>query len=422
MTKSRSSTPIPAPLQEFRRALAALKRRKSFIHVRDSGRYADELDEVLTLLLSRDLDPAHGLDAITSFFAADESIMNACDDSNGIVGDVFQFHATDLFVKFAAECPGKERIASLVMDLDKHDDYAVREKILHRAAEFLPEPLLRALVEESWTDAANARSDLDRRRCIYRIETLAQQLKDAPLYEKATRAAVGEPDLPEAIDIARVYLDAGDPATALSWAGRFMDDHSHWATRRDELLMTIYAALNDRRSMNDLAWKMFRHHYSIERLNQLLAIVGMGKRERIVDDAVRDIHSEKELKLSDVHFMLSVHRLDDAERYILDRADQIDGDCYGDLLEFLTILEPAGKSVTSSLLYRALIESILHRARSVIYSHAVRYMRHLDALASNVKDWKTFASHADYLLDLRARHGRKSAFWGKYERYAKQTT
>lgn len=73
-------------------------------------------------------------------------------------------------------------------------------------------------------------------------------------------------------------------------------------------------------------------------------------------------------------------------------------------------LEQAQRLLAASLIYRALIDSILRRAQSKYYHHGVRYLHKLEALAPAITDWERFGTHDDYFRGLQQIHARKSSF------------
>jgi len=67
--------------------------------------------------------------------------------------------------------------------------------------------------------------------------------------------------------------------------------------------------------------------------------------------------------------------------------------------------------VAATVIYRALMESILSRAVSKIYPHAARYWRHLEKLSSVIGEWGDVVPHDEYVALLRTQHRLKSSFW-----------
>ena len=65
----------------------------------------------------------------------------------------------------------------------------------------------------------------------------------------------------------------------------------------------------------------------------------------------------------------------------------------------------------ASVLYRALLNSILERANSVAYGHAARYWWELKEIDSQCETLTPLASHAEYEAAVRTKNPRKVGFW-----------
>jgi len=61
--------------------------------------------------------------------------------------------------------------------------------------------------------------------------------------------------------------------------------------------------------------------------------------------------------------------------------------------------------------YRALLKGILDRAYARAYGHASRYWSRLRDIADGGLSLLPLQSHEDFEVEIRARHGRKAAFW-----------
>ena len=68
---------------------------------------------------------------------------------------------------------------------------------------------------------------------------------------------------------------------------------------------------------------------------------------------------------------------------------------------------PRGETVA----YRALLKGILDRAYARAYGHAARYWARLGEIAGSGVGLLPLSSHEEFAAEIRARHGRKSAFW-----------
>ena len=402
-------------LKHVKSKLSALKRSKEFISWRESANFARELEDLLQDIKAGVDDSRTGAKLIASFFETDGGTLAHCDDSSGHVGDVYRFTAKDLFVEYAARCDDKEWLGELVLTLNRKDDYGVRNTLIDCAAEYLPESHIRDIIARLKTLAEAETEEYQRRHWLLGIESLARQIKDAPLFEKTRIAAWGKPSTSACTDIARVYLESGDAETALLWLERVPAKETFQTDERDQLLLQIYGLLGNREKQADVAWRIFRRFRCSDSLHALLAVIGQDKRERVITDEIQTIVSKKTLVLSDAAFLLEIEYLEEGERYLLDRADQLDGNHYGTLLSLAEILEKNGRALAAAIVYRALLDSILKRAQSKTYHHGVRYLKKLDKLAPSISNWRNFEDHGIYSEHLQEKHRRKTSFWSRYK-------
>ncbi len=360
-------------------------------------------------------DQRTGVELVASFYEADEAILGQCDDSSGNVGDVFRFDARDLFLSYAIRCEEKEWLGDLVLRLQQTDDYGVRDVLIDCAAEYLPEPVIRNIIERLQQFAEQETDEIQRRHWLIPVESLAKQLKDAPLFEKTRIASWGKLTTAAYIDIARVYLDSGDPPTALAWLERIPAEETFLSHDRDRLLRDVYERLGEREKLTEIAWKIFRSYRSTDTLEDLLRVIGEEERQQVISGETELILKGEELSYSDAAFMIAMGRMDEAESYLLSKADQLEGDFYGSLLPLGKAMEEDSRQRAATVVYRALLDSILKRGQTKAYSHGSRYLRKLDRLAEAVDDWGELESHAHYVAELGQKHRRKHSFWSKVE-------
>ena len=110
-------------------------------------------------------------------------------------------------------------------------------------------------------------------------------------------------------------------------------------------------------------------------------------------------------------FLIQWPNLKLAAQLTVGRIEALDGRHY-------EILNPAAEALSkdhpaaATLIHRRMIDSVLERAASKSYSYAAENLRACEALAGEI-DWTAhrLQSHADYVADLRSRHGRKTGFW-----------
>jgi len=400
----------------FKAGLAALRRRKRFVPYRASGAFAEELRSLIAHLDDH-VDPRTGVELMAAFYWADAAVFELCDDSDGMVGDVFRFDARDRFVHYAVQCDDKNWLAGLVFDLLESDDYGVRDSVLDDAARYLPELTLRSLADREWKAAeatipqASPVRDYARDYRLILVEVIARQLNDPRLFERARRAHVPELGTAACTEIARAWLSAGDPVVALQWLARIDARETFMAHERDELLGTIYRQLGRRDELEQLVWKRFRASWSRETLDQLLTVIGAEHRANVVAEATAAILHTIPFVAGSAAFLLECGRAEDAADYIVMRRVHVDGDYWSGLLPLARGLEEAGQPLAATVVYRALLDSILARAQTRTYGHGARYLRRLGELSHAVADWKGVSPHGEYAASLREHHARKTSFW-----------
>lgn len=403
-------------LKRVKAKLAGLRRGRSFVDWRDVPEFSRQLEGILEDIRSGVPNPAQGAELVASFFECDKAVFERCDDSSGIVGDVFRLRARDLFVLHAAKCADKARLADRLFKLYGQDDYGVRGCLLDQAAEFLPSEELRQLAERFWEGSKQEPKDsFGGSHWLLGVEALAGQLKDPVLFEKARLTAWPKMSPAACLDIARAYLTADDARTALNWVEKVPEQESFNSWERDELLLAIHQRLGNQEKAEDTVWRLFRRSRGETSLKQLLSVIGEGERGQVIQGESTLIREAKALSYSDATFLLKVGKVAEAESYLMGHHSEINGDRYDSVLPLAEDLERQGRPLVATVLYRALLDSILRRGQSTIYHHAVRYLRKLDTLANGVGAWGDVQPHEAYKEGLRQSHGRKSSFWGKYQ-------
>ena len=403
-------------LQRYKAKLADLKNDDRFVSWQASASFARELEMLLKDLEAGVEDPRIGVELIAEFYRADSDVFERCDDSDGNVGDVYLHDAKQLFVAYASQCQDKQWLSELVFNLCCEDNYCIRDVLMDCAADYLPEPVIRDLIQGCQMAASKEKGHYRERTWLARVESLTRQIKDADLFENIRIAGRDHLTARDDLDIARVYLESGDAQTALSWIDRISPKEQLRSHERDRLLMDIHEKLGHQEKYVEMAWQLFRQHRSADSFSKLLSIIGEGESSTGIENEVSALLEQKRLSHTDAGFLIEVGRIDAAETYLLDHADQFNGDHYIGLVPLAEAMEANGRFLCASLLYRALIDSILRRTQSKAYFHGVRYLEKIDSLAASVSDWQSFEVHTDYVEQLRQRHGRKYSFWRKYDR------
>lgn len=409
-------------VQRFKKKLAGLKRSGRFIDWRNASGFARELAMLLQDLKAGVTDPETGVELVASFYEADDDVLGNCDDSSGNVGDLFRFDARELFVECAKRSADKEKTAGIILKLNQKNDYGVRDTLIDCAGECLPEPVIRMMIARLQELADNEKNEIGRRRHLMLIESLARQIKDAELFEKTCIASWGELSTAALIDIARVYLESGDVEAAHSWLKKIPEEETYETYERDKLLLEIYRRLGDIEKLGSLLYQQFRSLHTIDSLDALLDVIGHEKRDDIIFEEIAVILEKNALRTADVKFLMEIGKIDEAEAYLLKRADQMNGDYYGSLLPLAETFESESRYLAVGLIFRSLLVSILERGYTKAYPYGIQYLNKLDQLAASITDWRGFHHHDDFKNRIIQDHGRKKSFWSKYETRAFTTS
>jgi hypothetical protein len=374
--------------------------------------YADQLSELLSNLKASIDDSCEGIKWVRQFFERDNSIMESCDDSGGTVGMVFTVDATGCFVHFANNCEHKEFVAHQLLELVLDNQYGVRDQLIERTSDFLPEQWLRWLVEQLQPGDEEDSGGVTERTFL--LQSLAKQLKDARLFEAVTllhRAL----SFNSCLDIAQVYLENGDATRAQAWAERANLEfpsqigfrHYDYQTIRRE----IYCQLGDSEGEERMAWEIFRSNRSVESLAELLQTLGEEQREAVVTQETTLIlaSSQNNLIESDAAFLLQLGNIVVAKQYLMKRVALLND------VDYITLTEWVGQFAESpllaSLIYRDLLDDILLRGYTKAYHHGVDYWIQLQQLSLQASDWKPNLTHQQYQQHVHQEHGRKYSFW-----------
>ena len=402
-------------IRRFKKKLSSLKHSGLYIDWRGSAAFSRELEMILQDVKSGVDDPVTGIELVAEFYEADEIFFEMCDDSSGDIGAVFKYNAKALFVEYASRCNDNEKIADVILKVNRKDNYGIRDTLIDCAGECLPEPNIREMIAtlQKWVD--KEKNESKKRHQFWSIGSLARQIKDAKLFEKTCVARLGKLPIAVLVDIARVYLESGAIETAHQWLKKIPDDETFLASERNELALEIHQKQGNTKKLTKLLYEKFRSNHSTESLQELLDVIGQDKQDEVIRNEVAWIEKSTTLRESDARFLIALGKIDEAEVYLLKRADQLDGQFYDSLLSLAETMELKNRHLLASLIYRSLLVSILERGYTKAYHHGARYLKQLDKLAASISDWSSFDHHNLFKTQIFLTHGRKRSFWANYE-------
>lgn len=401
--------------KRFKSTLNRIKKRTHFIEWDKSRDFAKELEELIGSLESGVNDSVMGIESLTEFFEADSKILELCDDSRGNIGDVFTYDAQKLFNQYASQCSDKEWVIKQLFNLYQKDNYGVRFSLIKNLKEALPEKEIKNLADLFLKEAEKfLEKSSEKTHWLLGVKALAKQLKLPEMFKNAELAISSELTFYSLLEIGEVYLESGDANNALSYLLKISDNDLYFVNKKDKLLLSVYNKLGDKDKERDLALKIFHKDRNEENFQQLLNIIGKKEKENFIKETFSIISKENKFSATNANFMIFAGFPDNAENYILEHKEELNGDYYTMILPLAESMEKSNHYLSASVIYRALLDSILRRARSKYYPYGAKYLKKLDNLALQITDWKEITHHKDYFAEVKLNHKKKYAFWNEY--------
>ncbi|CAA7615632.1 conserved hypothetical protein [Magnetospirillum sp. LM-5] len=425
--------------KEVRKRLTTVARSRSFVDWQGVRSLANDLDIQRRAIVETvaKADAKEALDLLWRFLALASSVYQRCDDSNGVVGDVFRAACPaigDLALK--AKMP-PERLADQVYEALIANDYGQFDGLIGITAPALGKDglahLKRRMVELSNTPVPRP-ADKDRVKIgwsssgpIYedqiaessRASTVRYALQEIADAEGDVEAFMAQykPEArkfpPVAAEIARRLLAAGRAEDAL----RIIEEAEHRKSRLwdwpdvewvDARIDTL-DALGRGDDAQAARWEFFLQSLSPEHLRAYLKRLPDFDDVEAEDKALD--HAQQAPNLTHaLALLVSWPALDRAAAMVLRRAGDVDGDRYEVLPQAAKALS-ARHPLAATVLHRALIDFALTRNRTGRYKHAARHLLECSSLSSAIDDFAVFEAHDAYVTRLKREHGKKSSFW-----------
>jgi Family of unknown function (DUF6880) len=422
---------------EVRKRLAQIARAGSYADWRKIRDLAADLETQRRMIMDRvaKIDAAEALELMWRFMDLAESVQQRCDDSNGVVGDVFRTACRDLSVLAQAAKPDPIVLSDRVFTALNENGYGQYDDLIealaavlgnkgldHLKAQFIalsktpigkPPPDKRKVV--GWgTGGPMYEDEIEAYSRESTIRLALQEIADAQgdvdgfiaQYDEKTRKV---PKI--AAEIAGRLLAAGRAEDALQTIEAAEHRPNGWPDFEwEDARIDTLEALGRKDEAQTARWSCFERALSAEHLRAYLKRLpdfdDVEAEERALDHAEQ--HNNV---LHALAFLISWPAVGRAGRLVIGRVGELNGDHY-------EILSPAADALAgkhplaATLVLRTMIDFTLAKARSSRYRHAARHLMECVGLASSIPDFGTFETHDAYAARLKAEHGRKSGFWG----------
>lgn len=410
------------------RRLSGLERAKSFIEWDKARAFRDDLRSLTDTITSElgPATPALAVDRLLRFVATHERVFERVDDSSGSVQDVY-YKAIAMTGDLAQNLSGQEAnlLPDRIMATLGESTHGYLIDLTAAVAPHLPLDTLTRWDADLKDAIAERRARDSVRKPGGWFYSMASQWTEM---RQSIASARGDIDLLIALEaqkrlhvqdtqgIAAQLLEAGRAAEALDWVrkpGRRSFDaaDNNMSPRRVSLEAQILEALDDKPAAQALRWRCFEASLSADILREYLKHLpdfeDMKAEERAHALALAKAEPEAALQ-----FFLDWPRLDLAAELIVTHPHRWDGRDWRILPKVASLLEH-DHPLAATILYRALLDDILDRARSKAYSHGAKYLGKLILLAGDADPARPggIVDHATYLAGLKKTHPRKTGFW-----------
>lgn len=421
---------------EVRKRLVQIARARTFVDWRKiRGLAADlEMQRRMIVDLVAKIDAAEALELMWRFVDLAEAVHERCDDSNGVIGEIFRAACRDLGPLAEMARPDPIALADRVFNALNDNGYGQYDDLIETLSSSLNarglDHLKARFIELSKTPVERPQEGQrkvvgwgtggplyeDEIKAHSRKSTIRLALQEIADAQGDVDAFIGQYDektrkVPKiAAEIARRLLTAGRSEEALQTIEAANDIRRDWPDLDwEDARIEVLDALGRGEEAQAARWSCFERTLSAEHLRAYL------KRLADFDDVEAEHrafdHAERyESLLQALAFFVSWPALDRAARLVIRRAQELDGDHY-------EILGPAANALAgkyplaATLILRAMIDFTLTKARSSRYRHAARHFLECASLAAAIDNFGTFETQDAYAARLKAAHGRKSGFW-----------
>ena len=417
--------------------LASLERSKSFIDWNKESAFRDDL-QALVDMIDKELVPLAvdvAIDRLLRFVATHVRVFERIDDSSGRVQGVY-YQAIAIIGETSKRLSADQAnlLPEQVMKWLGETSHGYLIDVAEEVAENIPEPALKRWdveLEAIVMAAATVPNGKFNWRAS-QLEKVRQIIADA-LGDLDTLIALEgnkHPNSQDTIGIAVKLLGAGRAEEALIWIRKKKTGGLRYlrsedmadgleaidalATSRVSMEAKILETLDDKNAAQILRWKCFEETLNDEILKEYVAALADFEEFDVLDKAFAHVMQSKDRHRA-LSFLIKWPRLDLASKLVVREYVAWDGGQYYFLPEVAAELEH-DYPLAASILYRALLNDILARARAKAYGHAARHLAKLNRLSNRISSEVLPAGmddHQAYCDALRKNHGRKTAFWSR---------
>ena len=445
----------PKLIKKLTTALKGLRRRRKFVDYWESSEFATELQHLASDVMSLYPEqPQQCLALLELFIESTNASLERADDSNGYIGDVYR-KLTSSWLTVASTCYEQEKQSIPVDERDilshawvkkvkalaDDNEYGTKDNLLENIDQLLSESEIRGLI----TDYQQEREIIQTKKANKDTLNYSQ---NSPLHDdvfsinyekmvieiaiKSLARALGDVDLFETLffemqevrpvhprrleELLTFLLDQAAFDKALHYLnGEWQSDSLLDKVGRLDWLSNLYHMQKDTDALMEVLGEAFELQSSPGRLKAIMAVATPAE-QAYWRKRAHKLAEKQESVVMATSLLLEIGEVALASQVAVARHAQFADVHYGALTGMLKEL-PAETDLLQVIIYRSLLNDILNSSRSKAYGHAARYLNlliNLDTVISrSPKSYSELATHKEYLLALKDKHGKKRSFWEK---------
>ncbi|WP_025651998.1 MULTISPECIES: DUF6880 family protein [unclassified Psychrobacter] len=443
----------PKLIKKLTTTLKGLRRRRKFVDYWESSEFATELQHLASDIMSLYPEqPQECLTLLELFIESTNASLGRADDSNGYIGDIYR-SLTASWLTVASTCYEQEKRDILVDERDilshawvkkvkllaDDNDYGTKDSLLEDINELLSEPEIRGLIadyqqereniqikkanEDTLNERQNSPLSDDAFSINYEkmvieiaIKNLSRALGDVGFFETIFfEMQETRPVHPRRLEELLTFLlnqRAFDKALHYlneEWQSDGLLDK----TRRLDWLSHIYHMQKNTNALMEVLGEVFELQPSPLRLKAIMAEASPAQQAQWRKRAY-ELAEQQENVFMATSLLLEIGEVELANQVAVARYCQFADVHYTALTGMLKEL-PAETDLLQVIIYRTLLNDILDSSRSKAYGHAARYFNRLTKLdtviSQSSKPYSELATHKEYVITLKDKHGRKRSFW-----------
>ncbi len=409
------------------RKLLSLEKSKGAIGSGKARAFAADLETMLRIITGElgAMSPGDAVTRLLRFLRTHEAVSARMDDEDGRVLDIYET-ATNALHDLAPRLTEVERrgLTASILAMVKGGEWHLRP-VTEILAPHLPPDALDALdhgLADEFQKLGEGRERFRREVLIAARQQIAQAKAnlDALIELEMVKSA------PDPLSIAELLLGAGRAREALDWVRRKQVRTIAFANMagvadgfirnsgtlpKVRLEARILEELGDKKAAQALRWAAFEETLDADLLREYVAKLEDFEEFETMDRAFAAAKNSVN-RYTALEFFLKWPRLDKAAEFVVEQQAHWHGAHYHVLSEAADALEQ-DQPMAATVLYRALIDDILGKAKSKAYVHAALYFQALEDLSARFDAASSLdiENPASYRARLQKLHGRKTGFW-----------